>query len=112
MVTMTDATDSPAIIYEGAGEGAELMGAEQANFFVPSLEREFAIFVNEPATLVVLGELSLEDTRENRELATRRLGELIVAWKIREHRLDPIAFVGSRVFDEEPALLEQIRQAA
>lgn len=110
MVTTMDTTQAAKIIYEGPGEGAELMGAEQANFYVPSLEREFAIFINDPAIAHVLQELGLEDTREQRIDVARRLGERIVDWKIRELRLDPIAFVGRRVFEEEPALLEALRE--
>jgi hypothetical protein len=102
--------DAPTIIYEGPGEGTELLGALQANFYVPGLERDFAVFVNEPAIDFLREELGVEDTPETRQDITRRLGELIVARKIRHHLLDPITFAGKRVLDDDPSLLEDLKR--
>jgi hypothetical protein len=112
MVATMDPPNGPAIIYEGPGDGAELMGADQANFYVPELDREFAVFVNAPLMMHVLSEVGLEDTRENREAVAQRLGGEIVGARIRYGILDPIAFVGLGVLDDYPDLLDRVRQPA
>lgn len=110
MVSVVDAATE--IVYLGSDEDAALWGADQANFFVPSLDREFAVLTNEPAMLHVLGELGLEDTPETRLDVAARIGRLVIEKKIGEGRIDPIAFVGMQIFDDDPSLLEALKQPA
>lgn len=108
MMTMGSSVE---IIYEGPGTSTELMGATQANYIVPALDREFAVLVNEPTLQYLRDELGGEDTQEWREDMTRRVGELLIQRKIDRGIHDPIHFVGKRVFEEDPSLLEDLKRS-
>ncbi len=102
-------TPSAPILYEGPGEGAELMGAEQANFYAPGLEREFGVFINIPTLEYVMGELGIEDTPDNRQKLMEHLGRAIIERKVRASRIDPVTFVGKKALTDDPTILEEVR---
>jgi len=105
------AGDSTPIVFEGFGEGAELLGATQVNFFVHRLDREFGVTINDPALDRAVGEAGVENTPENRLAVARELARLLLQSKLQTRQLEPLNFFGLRLFDEHPGIGDRLRAA-
>jgi hypothetical protein len=103
------AENLPVVRFEGFGEGAELLGAVQMNFFVPSLDREYAISINDPAVDRAVQEAGAD--AESRQAVARELARLLLLAKLRDGRLEPFNFYGLRLFDEHPGIIDDLRTA-
>ena len=101
----------PIVIFEGFGDRTTLMGATVADFLVPSIEREFAIAINDPVLVHALQELGLPDTPENRDTITRELGRLLLYHKLHRGYLEPTNFYGLRLFKDHPGIVDELRDA-
>lgn len=108
---MLDVADEPRVIFEGFGEGAELLGATQVNFIVPDMEREFAMTINDPALDRAVQESGLEASPETRLVVARELGRLLLLRKLQAHQMEPLNFFGLRLFEEHPGIVEDLRVA-
>lgn len=102
---------SLTISYEGPELGTELMGAVQANFFLPGIDREVAVLVNIPALEWLANELGIEPTQEWQEAAAARIGEFIIREQHGRGRIEALTFLGRSVFSEHPGLFEAIKSA-
>ncbi len=104
------AGDTYTVVFESFGEGAELLGATQVNFFVPGLDREFAMTINNPAIDRAVSELGLESDPEARQSVARGLGNLLLQRKLQVRQLEPLNFFGLRLFDEYPGIVDELRK--
>jgi len=112
---MTVADVELVIRYEGPGVDDSLQAATQANFLVLRYGHaavEVAVLVNHPAAAYVASTFGQGDDPETRAEVARILGRI---WIARRHarvgRLEPILIVSRATFDEDPGLMEAIRQA-
>lgn len=107
---MLDVAGEPRIpVFESFGEGAELLGATQVNFFVPGFDREFAISINDPALDRAVTALGQDASAETRERVARELARLLLMEKLRLHRNEPANFFGLRLYDDHPGILDSLR---
>ncbi len=108
---MTTLVDPPLnVSYEGPGNGTELLGAVQANFFIDRYDREVAVLVNTPALEFLAAELGVEADDAWNERAAAVVGEAVVRDQYTEGgRIEALTFVGKSVFVEIPGLLDHVK---
>src|SRR5690606_30152533 len=105
-VTQMMETNEHRIVYEGAGEGADIiMGASQANFIVvgPGADKECAVMVNDPAAQYLAEQLGAELTPEWREAITAKLGKQVIEQTLKDGRhLSSVIFISRAVLEAHP----------
>jgi hypothetical protein len=110
---MAVAVPDTDITFLGFAEGAEILGAIQADFGVDlpnGRTKELSVLLNEPAAAYLAERLGMEPSETFRESAAKASG---VAWVrkclAQNRRLDSITFVSKSLLEEHGDLVEAIR---
>ena len=112
---MTAVMEASDVQFQGFSPGTEIWGVTQANFLikVPDRhEKEAAILLNDPAAKMLADASGHENTPEFREDAARTAGGIVFRAVVENDRnVDSIVMVSNAFFEQNPALLEQIKAA-
>ncbi len=101
------------IDFQGFAEGAEVLGATQANFLVDRPHhpaKELSVLLNDPAAAQLAVLLGQEDSPEFRRQATRQAGRLWTELRLKTGApLESISFISKATLANHPELVEAMR---
>lgn len=109
---MVTAADDITITFLGLTDGAEVLGATQADFAVDPPNghtKELSVLLNSPAAALLAERFGQEDTEEFRERAAAVAGEAWIRRCIARRRpLDSVTILSRAILEREPEFVASL----